>query len=1032
MEKKRTLRRNTTAKSPNKKKRKINKVNLWAVIISCIACLGLICVAAGMVVIVGMLKDKPTLDVNDFTNSQSSIIYDRDGNEIAELGTTIRENVSFEDLPNCLVDAFVAVEDSRFFEHNGFDVPRFTKAFLSNLRTLSFSQGGSTFTMQLIKNTYFQKDDTGEMASRSGVSGVTRKVQEIALAMELENSSEINKKIIMELYLNKLNFGGNRNIRGVEKAAEYYFNKSVTELNLAESALLAGVINAPSAYNPYYNLEKATNRRNEVLYQMMYHGYITEEEYQLARSIKVEDLLADGSTRSSSNGVAIPYQAYIDQVVAEVYEITGKDPYTTGMRIYTYMSREVQELMDSIQNGTYERIEFPDEEFELASIAVNNQTGAIVGILGGRNYADGGSLLLNHATDQYKQPGSSIKPILDYVLAFENLGWATDHVLVDKPITYPGTSVIIANSNGKYQGQVVLKDALGNSLNTPAIQTLEAVLDAKGYPYVVDYMNSMGFDIALEDFDVQCGIGGNKLQVSCLQMAGAQGALLNYGNYTKPHTISRIEFLDGKAPITPAYTSTQTVSAEAAYMISTLLNSNVSGGYANLMQVLIDDYPVYAKTGTTDWGNSGVSYGIPVGAIKDAWMIGSTSEYTVATWIGYERAQKDKQSYITLHDYLTNIQGKTTNAILDMTVDVYGRPAVLQEPEGLVSLTHILATFPYAAPIEGMNEQFVTTGLIKREFANLVDPEAAGAVEAMNSDPKISFEKGELTIEWPKYPNEEALHVADQEMDISLKRNDGSIITEWKGTRLFDYSWVYGPIRYKAEIKINNNTVSTVSSETEKNSYKIDAQAGDEVTACAFYAYENAGNSSTQRCVKLSIDDKKITFIIPATSVDDAKDYLENLGATVVVETAIADQYHSVDTFSVFNGTEELNLSEPHEMYQSELNETTFKIVKYIEPQETISLSKTALSVSGNGTCEISATSNNGLLVDVTWTWTVDADDEQGQDTIEYLNVSIYEVPNTVGKLRVDGGGQTKAGTITITARTSNGLTATTTLRITE
>ena len=336
MEKRKLLKRRTETKSPNKKKkRKINKVNLWALIVSCVACIGLFCVAVGLIVIVTMLKDKPELDVNDFTNSQSSIIYDAEGYEIAELGTTIRENVSYEDLPNCLVDAFVAVEDSRFFQHNGFDVPRFTRAILSNLRTLSFSQGGSTFTMQLVKNTYFSDDATGKQASRSGVSGVTRKVQEIALAMELENSNEVNKKTIMELYLNKLNFGGNRNIRGIEKAAEYYFGKSVTELNLAESALLAGVINAPSAYNPFYNLEKATSRRNEVLYQMYNHGYITEEEYQLARCIKVEDLLVDDSARSSSNGVAIPYQAYIDQVVSEVYEITGKDPYTTGMRIYT-------------------------------------------------------------------------------------------------------------------------------------------------------------------------------------------------------------------------------------------------------------------------------------------------------------------------------------------------------------------------------------------------------------------------------------------------------------------------------------------------------------------------------------------------------------------------------------------------------------------------------------------------------------------------------------------------------------------------
>ena len=197
----------------------------------------------------------------------------------------------------------------------------------------------------------------------------------------------------------------------------------------------------------------------------------------------------------------------------------------------------------------YEGIEFPDDEFELASIAINNATGEVVGILGGRNYASGGSLLLNHATEQKKQPGSAIKPILDYVLAFENLGWSTSHVMVDKPIVFDGSSIVIANANGQYRGEVTLKDALGNSLNTTAIQALQQVINTKGREYVVKYLNDMGIDISLEDFDVQCGIGGNKITVSCEQLAAAQGALLNLGQYTKPHTIKRIEFLDGTSPV---------------------------------------------------------------------------------------------------------------------------------------------------------------------------------------------------------------------------------------------------------------------------------------------------------------------------------------------------------------------------------------------------------------------------------------------------------------------------------------------------
>ena len=992
--------------SEKKKKKKINKVNLFAIIVSIIACLALIVIAIGLVFLVSLLKDKPTLLISDFTNSESSIIYDYEGNEVAELGLTIRENISYEELPDTLINAFVAVEDSRYFEHNGFDVPRFAKAFLSNIRTMSFSQGGSTFTMQLVKNTYFSNDDTGEQASRSGVSGIKRKVQEIALAMELEKSHIVNKKTIFELYLNKLNFGGSRNIRGVQKAAEYYFGKDVKDLNLSESALLAGVINAPNAYNPFVSLKKATARRNEVLYQLYNHGYISEAEYELEKTIKVENLLVDESSRKvSSNGIAIPYQAYIDQVVAEVYEITGKDPYSTAMRIYTYMNKDIQETMDSIQNGTYDSIVFPDDEFELASIAINNQTGAIVGILGGRNYANGGSLLLNHATDQYKQPGSSIKPILDYVLAFENLGWSTSHVLVDKPIAYPGTNVVIANSNGKYQGQVTLADALGNSLNTPAIQTLQAVLNAKGATYVVNYLNSMGINMTVEDFDVQCGIGGNKLQVSCLQMAGAQGALINGGQYITPHTVSRIEFLDGKAPITPAYTSTQTVSEEAAYMISTLLESNVSGGYANLMQILIDQYPVYAKTGTTDWGNSGTAYGIPNGSIKDAWMIGSTTEYTVATWIGYERAQKDKQSYIKLSDYLGNIQGKTTNAILDKTVEEFGRPKGMVKPEGVVPISHILATYPYATPIENMDPQYITSGLIKKEYATLVKADDAKVLNSLEKDPEIEYNviKKELSITWPKYPDEDALKVADTTMDISLKNSNGDVINEQTGVRLFDYSWIYGPVKYKADIKIGNRTDEIkVMSSKESDVFDIDAEAGDEITACAYYAYEKLNTSSSQKCVTIKVSDEDLYLSIPGNAID-AKEYLEGYGATVTVKEVAKNT--NDPAFKVTINGESKTPGKAFNIKQSELSKANIVITVYVE--FSVKANKDTLSGT-NDSCLVTAYADNTQLgyYDIIWSYSLSNND---------INVSFQTLMD--GSLSITTTGTSTPGTITITGK---------------
>ena len=848
-----------------KKKRKINKLHIWAVIVSVICIFEICGLIGGGIFAISMLKDKPDFDINDFQNQQSSEIYDAKGNVIAELGMTIRENISYDEMPNVLIDAFVAVEDSRYFEHNGFDMVRFTAALINNIRTLSFSQGGSTFSMQLVKNTYFVDDEAGINAPKK----VSRKVQEIALAMELERNT--NKKNIFELYVNKLNFGGDRNIRGVEKAAEYYFGKSVKELNLTESALLAGVINAPYRYNPFNFLDNATARRNTVLYQMLNHGYITFDEYQLARCVKVEDLLVSEADRRRS-GEGIANQAYIDAVIAEVAELTNLDPYTTPMRIYTYMDPEVQALADQIEAGNVEDFEWPDEDIEIASLSVNNHTGAINAIVGGRNYADGGELLLNHATAQFKQPGSSIKPIIDYAPAFEHLGWATSHVLVDKPIVYSGTSAVIHNSNGRWVGEVTLRDAVGNSLNTPAIQTLEQVIANTSVSEMVAYLNDMGFDqVTTENFNIQFGIGGGELAVSVQQMAGAQAALINAGQYIPPHTIERIEYLNGRAPTVPAYTPKQAISAQDAYLMSDILYTNVYGGYANLMQILRDEYPVYAKTGTTDWGTDGAVYGIPTGSIKDAWMIASTNDYTVATWLGYEKASSDKQSYILMDVYLSNIQGKITNLLTDKNVEMYGVPDKIARPNGITWIEHILGTYPYVAPIEGMDEQYITSGMIKEESAHLVSPEKISVDKIDEAGAKAELKNGEnaldyeLSLTWPAYPDASKLQVSDGSLDISLYRSDGSVMIEAWGRKLFDYSWVFGPVRYFADIQINQNEPIRITEENTTHTEKVEVKPGDTIETCLYYAYEKNPEvrSENSACSSYTLQDSAVNFTLP-------------------------------------------------------------------------------------------------------------------------------------------------------------------------
>jgi len=827
--------------------RHVNRRNLWTIILIFMICMEMIVGAAGLFMIGNMLQNKPKLVVDDFFSPESSHIYDRNGTLIADVGTQLRENITYDQVSESVIDAFLAVEDSRYFRHDGFDLPRFTKSALDNvlnkLRGRSGLSGGSTFTMQLVKLTYFQNDETGVTASRN----IAYKVQQIALARELEKES--NKKAIFEMYLNKMNFGGTGNIRGIQKAAEYYYGKSAGELNLPEAAMLAGVINAPYAYDPHNFLDNATKRRNTVLSLMVRHGYITEKEYRLAKAVRVEDTLIDPSVRKGGTGEAYAFQSYIDTVIEEAASISGQDPLSVAMDIYTYMDPEVQTVMDGIQSEKYEQVIFPDDLMEIGMIAENNQTGEIVGIGGGRNYGRGGSMLLNHATDQYKQPGSSVKPFLDYALAFEYLGWATSHVVTDKPISYQGTDLIIKNANGVYNGEVTLSYAISASLNTPAIQALQDVINTAGWNTVVTFINSLGFSqVNYDNFDIGFAIGGSNFTSSCEELMAAHAILMNGGNYIRPHTISKISFRNGvNEPLTPSYDATNVLSPQASYLAAQLMYTAVHGGVFNYLDILKRDYQTFGKTGTSDWGDEGLQYNIPQGASKDKWMVCDTSQYTITTWVGYEKGVKDKDTYFSNEKSKLNIPGNICSLILD-AVHHDSVPADLPMPEGISSITHILGTWPYASPVDGMDSSLITTGLIKSDYARLVSPEVSDKPESLQHF-EADFEDGKVRLEWSEYPDPDKLTAAEGDMDISLKDANGNVLVAATGKRLFDWSWVFGPIRYKARISKGGTVIEEITSEEEIDfESDLDLEPNTTYEACGFYAYENSGSTSNELC----------------------------------------------------------------------------------------------------------------------------------------------------------------------------------------
>ena len=632
-----------------------------------------------------LLKGMPTLNVDDLISTESSKIYDGNGTLLTEIGTYYRENIPYEQMPESLIDAFLSVEDSRFFEHNGFDIPRFTKSVLETVLRHN-TQGGSTFTMQLVKNTYFSIEDGDNSTERSAT--LSYKAQQIVLSMQLEK--QLSKREIFELYVNKLNFGDR--IRGVQKAAQYYYGKNASQLTLAESALLAGIINLPNTYNPYNYLDYATQRRNNVLDLMQYHGYITSEECALAKSIKVEDTLVGKSNFNTGN---TRFASYLDVVLDEVQRMTGLDPLSTGMSIYTALDPTIQTEIEAIQNG--EVVDFESDLVQLAMITLNNKNGEIVGVGGGRNYGgDGGSRLLNRALQQYKQPGSSIKPVLEYALAFEYLGYSLDEVLVDKPITYPAEQRVLVNYNGKYEGDVTIKDAMANSLNTPAIQTLQKVTAKIGSDAVVDYLKKIGFSqVKYSNYHLSYAIGGNDFTASVAEMAAAHAMLVNLGVYNEPHTIRRILTDDGNV-YEPQNQNIRALSSGSAYLVDQLMENNVNQNkYYNHMQILQSGYPVYAKTGTTDWGNDGLQYGIPSGAAKDKWMVASTSQYTNAVWYGFDQAIDGEMTYFpTWRDW--NTPGQINRHMLD--IESYISPDTIggvSQPSDVQDVTYLYGTYPH-------------------------------------------------------------------------------------------------------------------------------------------------------------------------------------------------------------------------------------------------------------------------------------------------------------------------------------------------
>ena len=416
---------------------------------------------AGVISIIGFFTfiaiQAPEFNEDLLYLTDPSVILDKDGNEVAKLGAEQRILLTYDELPEVLIDAIVATEDSRFFEHKGVDWARFLKASLYQLVGKSDAGGASTLTMQVSKNAYTSKD-------ASGIKGIIRKFTDVYVA-EFIIEKNYSKEQIMSFYVNSQWLG--KNSYGVEQASRTFFGKSAKDLNLSEAAVIAGLFQAPGKYDPYKNPEATENRRLTVLSRMLRHGYINKDEYNLAKKMTVDKIIINQEDSQYNNNEVSKYQSFIDAVVDEIKEDTGESPYTTPMTIYTTLNTDFQDHLNSIMNG--ETYTWVDEKAQAGIVVLNVKDGSVAAIGSGRNQNAVG--VYNYAVDTKVQIGSTAKPLYDYGPAIEFDNANTYGPVVDEPTTYSdGTT--ISNWNNTYEGFETYRVALAGSRNIPALKEL--------------------------------------------------------------------------------------------------------------------------------------------------------------------------------------------------------------------------------------------------------------------------------------------------------------------------------------------------------------------------------------------------------------------------------------------------------------------------------------------------------------------------------------------------------------------------------
>ncbi|WP_297569856.1 transglycosylase domain-containing protein [uncultured Anaerovibrio sp.] len=537
-------------------------------------------------------------DLPDIQQSYTTHIYDIKGNEIAVVhAEEDREPATIDKVPNHLKNAFLAVEDARFYQHIGIDVRGIMRALWENIRHQSVMEGGSTITQQLARNYYLTQEQSYH-----------RKIQEMFLALKIEHRH--TKDEILELYLNQIYFG--RGAYGVQAASKAYFGKNVEDLDLNECAMLAGIPKSPNYYSPMDNMEAAQERKAVVLNQMAKYGYISAstaqktaaEEVHLAKPVPKE-------------GKANYFVDYVIQTMIDKYGADGL--YKGGLKIYTTLDMDAQQAAEEAMKNLPEMKDANGlKQPQGALVAIDPHTGYIKAMVGGR-----GTDMFNRAALAERQPGSAFKPFV-FAAALES-GYTPSTVVDDSPLNIYGWSP--QNYNRGFSGSVPLQYACEQSLNVATVRVAQDV----GIDKAINLAREMGIStIVMEgdknDVNLSTALGGMTKGVTPLELTSAYCTFANKGRYVKHTAIAKV--LDRNGNVLEAYPvpdkTKQVLKEKTADYLNTMLRGVVARGTGTAANI---NDTVAGKTGTTS-------------DYHDAWFVGYVPDLVVGVWIGCDDNQQ--------------------------------------------------------------------------------------------------------------------------------------------------------------------------------------------------------------------------------------------------------------------------------------------------------------------------------------------------------------------------------------------------------